>query len=92
METAWNSVKFMVALMLGVAGGVTTDTVLSGTSHVPLGVSVSVVVTAVGISIAISKMIQKLQDSVDDLHKSVEDLKRRMTAEEAKTDVGKKVQ
>ena len=86
MNTLWNSAKLVTVLLVGVVGGAATETVVDGGSHIPLGIAVSVVVTAVGIAISIARALQRLQDSVDRLHEKVEDLKIRMTTSEGRMD------
>ena len=86
MNTLWNSAKLVTVLMVGVVGGAATETVVDHSTHVPLGIAVSVVMTAVGIAIAISRVLQKLQDSLDKLREKVEDLKIRMSTEEGRMD------
>lgn len=90
MNTVWNSAKLVAVLMVGVVGGAATESVVDHSTHVPLGIAVSVVITAVGIAISIARMLQKVQDSLDKLHENVEDLKRRMTKEEGRMDIEEK--
>jgi len=74
MSTVWNSFKMLGVLLLGLAGGAATDRVVDAGTHVPIGVAVSVTLTAVGVAIYIAKALQKLQDSVNGLKEQYEKL------------------
>lgn len=65
MNLIGNTTGILVTLLAAVAGGSATERIMDQGTHVPIGVAVSVGMTALGLAIVIARMLQKLQDSVD---------------------------
>jgi hypothetical protein len=65
MNLIGNTTGILVTLLAAVAGGSATERIIDQGTSVPIGVAVSVGMTAIGLAIVIARMLQKLQDSVD---------------------------